>query len=185
MSVLEVKADSYVGDVTLTDMTVFLNSSSSAATEDHLEQRKVMRGDYVRGFHMLARWCTKSFQLGFNSMWTENFQMYKLYLEKAEEPEIKLPTSIWSQKKQGKKIFFQKKIICFIDYAKSFHCGVTTNCKLHREGNTQKWEYQTTLPTSWETCMQVKKQQNWTWNNGLVPNWERSMSRLYIVTMPN
>ena len=78
---------------------------------------------------------------------------------------------------------FQKKIICFIDYAKSFHCGVTTNCKLHRDGNTQKWEYQTTLPTSWETCMQVKKQQNWTWNNGLVPNWERSMSRLYIVTM--
>lgn len=55
MSVLEVKADSYVGDITLTDMTVFLNSSSSAATEDHLEQRKVMRGDYVRGFHMLAR----------------------------------------------------------------------------------------------------------------------------------
>ena len=29
----------------------------------------------------------------FNSMWTEDFQMYKLGLEKAEEPEIKLPTS--------------------------------------------------------------------------------------------
>lgn len=55
MSVLEVKAYSYVGDVTLTDMTVFLNPSSGAATEDHLEQRKAMRGDYVRGFHMLAR----------------------------------------------------------------------------------------------------------------------------------
>jgi len=32
----------------------------------------------------------------FNSMWTENFQMFKLDLEKAEEPEIKLPTSIGS-----------------------------------------------------------------------------------------
>jgi len=31
--------------------------------------------------------------LNFNSMWTEDFQMYKLGLEKAEEPEIKLPTS--------------------------------------------------------------------------------------------
>ena len=32
-----------------------------------------------------------------------------------------------------------------------------------------------------EICMQVKKQQNWTWKNRLVPNWERSTSRLYIV----
>ena len=31
-------------------------------------------------------------------------------------------------------------------------------------------------------CMQVRKQQNWTWNRGLIPNWERSTSRLYIVT---
>ena len=33
---------------------------------------------------------------GFNNMWTENFQMYKLDLEKAEEPEIKLTTSTGS-----------------------------------------------------------------------------------------
>ena len=31
--------------------------------------------------------------------------------------------------------------------------------------------------------MQVKKQQKWTWNNGLVQNWERSTTRLYIVTL--
>ena len=40
--------------------------------------------------HMLARLCSKSFKLGFNSTWTETIQMYKLGLEKAEEPEIKL-----------------------------------------------------------------------------------------------
>ena len=34
--------------------------------------------------------------LGFNIMWTENFQMFKLDLEKAEESEIKLPTSVGS-----------------------------------------------------------------------------------------
>ena len=38
----------------------------------------------------------KILQLGFSSMWTKNFQMYKLDLEKAEEPEIKLPTYIGS-----------------------------------------------------------------------------------------
>ena len=47
-------------------------------------------------FHMLARLCWKSFKLGFSSTWTVNFQMYKLDLEKAEEPKIKLPTSIGS-----------------------------------------------------------------------------------------
>ena len=45
--------------------------------------------------------------------------MFKLDLEKAEEPEIKLPTSIGSSKKQE----FQKNIyFCFIDYAKAFDC---------------------------------------------------------------
>ena len=47
-------------------------------------------------FHMLIRSFLKSFKLGFNSMWTKNFQMFKLDLENAEEPEIKLPKSIGS-----------------------------------------------------------------------------------------
>ena len=46
-----------------------------------------------------------------------NFQILKLVLEKVEEPEIKLPTSAWSLKKQE----FQKNTyFCFIDYAKAF-----------------------------------------------------------------
>ena len=54
----------------------------------------------------------------FNSVWTMNFQMFKLDLEKVEEPEIKLPTSVGSQKKQRE---FHKNI-CFICYAKAFDC---------------------------------------------------------------
>ena len=50
----------------------------------------------LHSFHMLARSCSKSFKPGFNSTWTENLQMFKLDLEKAEEPEIKLPTSAGS-----------------------------------------------------------------------------------------
>ena len=44
--------------------------------------------------------------------------MFKLDLEKGEEPEIKLPTFVGSSKKKG----FQKNIYCFIDYAKAFDC---------------------------------------------------------------
>ena len=50
----------------------------------------------LHSFHMLAREFSKSSKPGFNSTFTKNFQMYKLDLEKAEEPEIKLPTSIGS-----------------------------------------------------------------------------------------
>ena len=50
---------------------------------------------------------------------TQKFQMYKLDLEKAEEPEIELPTSVGHRKSTGikKKIYF-----CFIDYTKAFDC---------------------------------------------------------------
>ena len=79
-----------------------------------------------------------------------NFQMFKLVLEKAEEPEIKLPTSAGSSKKQE----FQKNIyLCFIDYAKAFDC--VDHNKLEnseRDGNNRPPD----LP---ETCMQVRKQQ--------------------------
>ena len=57
----------------------------------------------------------------FNSTWTENFQMFKLDLEKAEEPEIKFPTSVGSLKKQesSRKTYTN---FCFTDYTKDFHC---------------------------------------------------------------
>ena len=87
-----------------------------------------------------------------------NFQVFKLDLEKAEEPEIKLPSSIGSLKKQE----FQKNIyFCVIDYAKVF-VWITTNCGKF----LRRLVYQTTLLAPWEICMQVKKQQ-------LVPDMEQ------------
>ena len=63
--------------------------------------------------------------------------MFKLVLEKAEEPEIKLSTSAGSSKKQE----FQKNIyFCFIDYAKALTVWITKNCKKF----LKRWEYQTT-----------------------------------------
>ena len=50
---------------------------------------------------------------------------------------------------------FQKNVyFCFIDYTKAFD-RVDHNCGKF----LQRWEYQTSLPASWETCMWVKKQQ--------------------------
>ena len=61
----------------------------------------------------------KILQARLQSMWTMNFQMFKQDLEKAEDPEIKLPISVGSSKKQE----FQKNIyFCFIDYTKAFDC---------------------------------------------------------------
>ena len=51
---------------------------------------------------------------------------------------------------------FQKNIyFCFIDYAKALTVWITIDC----EQFFKRREYQTTWPTSWEICMQVKKQQ--------------------------
>ena len=82
-----------------------------------------------------------------------NFQMFKLVLEKAEEPEIKLPTSAGSWKKQegSRKTSISASLITL----EPLTVWITTHC----EKFFKSWEYQTTLPASWETCMQVKKQQ--------------------------
>ena len=86
-------------------------------------------------------------------MWTVNFQMFKLVLEKAEEPEIKLSNIYWIIEKARE---FQKNIcFCFIDYVKAF------DCVYHNKPWKfwKRWEYQATWPASWETYMQIRKQQ--------------------------
>ena len=51
---------------------------------------------------------------------------------------------------------FQKNIyFCFIDYAKALTVWITRNCGKF----WKRWEYQTTWPASWETYIQVRKQQ--------------------------
>ena len=86
-------------------------------------------------------------------MWTMNFQMFKLDLEKAEETEIKLPTSIGSLKNQESPR--KTSTSALLTIPKALTVWFTTNCGKF----FKRWEYQTSLPASWETCMQVKKQQ--------------------------
>ena len=125
---------------------------------------------------------------GFNSTWAVNFQMFKLDLEKAEKPEIKLPTSVESSKKEGSSR--KTSTSALMTMSKPLTVWNTINCGKFGK----RWEYQTTWPASWEIYMQFKKQQLEllgqlahgtvrTRNNRLVPNRERSTSRLYIVTL--
>ena len=79
--------------------------------------------------------------------------MYKLDLEKAEPPEIKLPKSVDSLKKQESSR--KTSTSASLTMLKPLTVWITTNCAKF----FKRWEYQTTLPASWEICMQIKKQQ--------------------------
>ena len=80
-------------------------------------------------------------------------QMFKLVLEKAEEPEIKLATFAGSSKKQESSR--KTSISVLLTMSKPLTVWITVNCGKF----LNRWEYQTTWSASWETCMQVRKQQ--------------------------
>ena len=118
----------------------------------------------------------KILQARLNNKWTVNFQMFKLDLEKAEEPEIKLPTYIGSLKKQENSII--TSISALMTMPKPLNVWSQQTGKFWK-----RWEYQITWPVSWEICMQVKKQQlELDMEQQTGSNPERSTSRLYIVT---
>ena len=94
----------------------------------------------------------KIFQARLQHTWTVNFLMFKLVLEKADEPEIKLPTSDGSLKKQ--KSSRKTSISALLTMSEPLTVWITINCGKF----WKRWEYQTTWPASWEICMQVRKQ---------------------------
>ena len=79
--------------------------------------------------------------------------MFKLDLEKAEEPGIKLPTFAGSSKKQENSR--KTSTYALLTTPKPLTVWITTNYGKF----WKRWDYQTTLPASHEICMQVKKQQ--------------------------
>ena len=82
-----------------------------------------------------------------------NFQMIKLDLEKAEEPEVRLPISVGSSKKQESSR--KTSTSALLTTPKPLTVWITTN----RRKFLKRWKYQTTLPASLETCMQIERQQ--------------------------
>ena len=84
-------------------------------------------------------------------MWTVNFNIQAGF-RKGRGTRDQIANIRWIMEKAE----FQKNIyFCFIDYAKAFDC--VDHNKLWKF--FKRWEYQTTWPASWETYMQVRKQQ--------------------------
>ena len=79
--------------------------------------------------------------------------MFKMDLENAEEPQIKLPTSTRSSKKQESSR--KTNISALLTMPKLLTVWIIKNCGKF----WKKWKYQTTWPASWEICTQVRKQQ--------------------------
>ena len=105
-------------------------------------QRKVMPNNVqtttqLHSSHMLEKQCSKFSKPGFNSMWTMKLQMLKLDLEKAEEPEIKLPISVGSSKKQESSR--KASTSALLTMPKPLTVWVTTNCgKFFKRWNTKQ-----------------------------------------------
>ena len=99
-------------------------------------QRMLKTITQLHSSHTLAKQCSKFSKPGFNSMWIVNFQMFKLDLERAEEPETKLPTSVGLSKKQesSRKL----SISAIFTMTKLLTVWITTNCgKFSRDGHTR------------------------------------------------
>ena len=100
-----------------------------------------------------SRLMLKILQARLQQYMNHELQMFKLVLEKVEEPQIKLPTSARSSKEQESSR--KTSVSALLTMPKLFTEWITINWgKFWR-----RWEYQTTWPASWETWMQVRKQQ--------------------------
>ena len=131
--------------------------------------------------HMLAKYCLKFTKPGFNNTWTMNFQMFELDLEKADKPEITSPISTGLSKQQDSSR--KTSISALLAMPKPLTVWITTNCEnSSRDVNIRPSD----LPPEKSVCRSRSNSWNQTRNNRLeqqVPNWERSTSRLYIVTL--
>ena len=115
---------------------------SSSQFPRRVVPKNVLTIRQLHSFPMLVRSCLKSCMLGFSIMQTKNFQMFKLGLEKAENPEIKLPAFIGSQRKQenSRKTSISVSLIML----QPLTVWIITNCGIF----LMRWEYQATLPDS-------------------------------------
>ena len=101
---------------------------------------------------MLARQYPKAFKVGFSSIWTKNFQIQARF-SKGRGTREQVATLLDHRKSKG--VFLKKSASASLTTLKPLTMWISKNCGKFLE----RWEYQTTLPASWEICMQVKKQQ--------------------------
>ena len=103
--------------------------------------------------------------------------MFKLVLEKGEEPEIKLPTCVGLSNKQESSRKTSASALLAMPKPLTVDHNKLENSK--SDENTRPPD----LPLEKSVCRSGSNSENWTWNNRLIPNRKRSTSRLYVVTL--
>ena len=99
------------------------------------KERQCQTTAQLHSSHSLAKYCSKFSKPDFNSIWTVHFQMFKLDLEKAEEPEIKWPTSVRSLKKHESSR--KTSISALLTTPKLLIMWITINCRKF----FRRWEF--------------------------------------------
>ena len=100
--------------------------------------KKAQTTAQLHSSHTPANECSNFFKPGFNITWTVTFQMFKLDLQKAEKPEVKLLTAIGSLKKQENSRKTSTSAVSIMP--KPLAVWITTNCGKF----WKRWEYQST-----------------------------------------
>ena len=102
--------------------------------------------------------------------------MFKLDIQKSEEPEIKLPASLVLLKKGE---FQKKSTSALLTMPKPLTVWITTNCGKF----LKRWDTGSLYLPPMKPVCRTRSNKNTTWNNRPIPNWERGTPRLYIVTL--
>ena len=101
----------------------------------------------------LVKSSSKFSKPGFNSMWTVNFQLFKLVLARQRNQRSNCQHLLDHRK--SKRVPEKHLLLLYwLHKPKPLTVWITTNCGKF----WKRWEYQTTWPASWETCMQIRKQ---------------------------
>ena len=132
----------------------------------------------LHSFHIVSKAMLKILQARLQQYTNGDLTAVQAGLEQAEKPEIKLPTSVGSQKKQG--ISGEKKSTsASVTMLKPLPVWITTNWKILKEMEISL-PY---LPPKKSACRSRSSSQNPIWYKGLVQNWESSILWLYIATL--
>ena len=101
--------------------------------------KKVQTTAQLHSSHMLTKWSSKFSKPGFNSTWTENFQMFKLDLERQRNQRSNCQHPLYHRKT---KRIPEKHLSALLTMPKPLTVWITIHCGIF----LKRWEYQTTLP---------------------------------------
>ena len=128
------------------------NSQSSSQFPRRAVLKNVQTTGQLYSSPMLVRSCSKSYMLGLSVRWTKNFQTSKLEKrQRNQRPNCQHLLDLSESKGNSRKTSIS---VSSTTLKPSTVWTVTNYGKL-----LERWEYQTILPVSWETCMQIKRQQ--------------------------